>query len=45
MKMQHEIVAAVDGRVTRIAAKAGAQVAAGDLILELASGSEASPAA
>ncbi|MDP3737731.1 MAG: acetyl-CoA carboxylase biotin carboxylase subunit [Hyphomonadaceae bacterium] len=35
MKMQHELVAEIDGRVTRIAAVAGTQIAARDLILEI----------
>ena len=35
MKMQHELVAEIDGRVARIAATAGAQIAARDLILEI----------
>jgi geranyl-CoA carboxylase alpha subunit len=35
MKMQHEIVAGVDGRVASIAASAGSQIAAGSLILEI----------
>jgi geranyl-CoA carboxylase alpha subunit len=35
MKMQHEIVAAADGQVTQVAARAGAQVAAGDLLFEI----------
>lgn len=35
MKMQHEILAEIDGKVTDIAAKAGTQIAADDLILEI----------
>jgi geranyl-CoA carboxylase alpha subunit len=35
MKMQHELVAEVDGRVARIAATAGSQIAAQSLILEI----------
>jgi geranyl-CoA carboxylase alpha subunit len=35
MKMQHEIQAAVDGVVTTVCRKVGAQVAAGELILEI----------
>jgi geranyl-CoA carboxylase alpha subunit len=35
MKMQHEIVAGVDGRVASIAASAGSHIAAGSLILEI----------
>lgn len=35
MKMQHELTAEIDGRVIRIAATAGAQIAARDLILEI----------
>lgn len=35
MKMQHEILAAADGAVTTITGVAGAQVAAGDLIMEI----------
>lgn len=35
MKMQHELTAEVDGRVVLIAATAGAQIAARDLILEI----------
>jgi geranyl-CoA carboxylase alpha subunit len=36
MKMQHEIRAGIDGTVIAIAASAGAQIAADDLILEIA---------
>jgi len=36
MKMQHEILAEVDGEVTAIAASANSQIAADDLILEIA---------
>ena len=36
MKMQHEIVAAIDGTVESIAGSVGAQIAADDLILEIA---------
>ena len=35
MKMQHEILAEIDGTVTNIAAKAGTQIAADDLIMEI----------
>jgi geranyl-CoA carboxylase alpha subunit len=35
MKMQHEILAEIDGTVTEIAAKAGTQIAADDLIMEI----------
>ena len=35
MKMQHEILATIDGRVTSITGAAGAQMAAGDLIIEI----------
>jgi len=35
MKMQHEILAEVDGTVNEISAKAGTQIAADDLILEI----------
>lgn len=35
MKMQHEILAEIDGTVGEICGDAGAQVAAGDLILEI----------
>jgi len=35
MKMQHELSAEIDGRVIRIAATPGAQIAARDLILEI----------
>jgi geranyl-CoA carboxylase alpha subunit len=35
MKMQHEIVAGMDGRVASIAASPGSQIAAGSLILEI----------
>jgi geranyl-CoA carboxylase alpha subunit len=35
MKMQHELTAGIDGRVTRIAATPGVQIAARDLILEI----------
>ncbi len=35
MKMQHELTAEIDGRVVRIAATAGTQIAARDLILEI----------
>ena len=35
MKMQHEILATMDGSVTSIVGAAGAQMAAGDLILEI----------
>jgi geranyl-CoA carboxylase alpha subunit len=45
MKMQHEIVAAADGRIARVAARAGAQVAAGDLLFELETARAAGPAA
>lgn len=36
MKMQHQIVAELDGTVTRVVAAADNQIAAGDLILEIA---------
>jgi biotin carboxyl carrier protein len=35
MKMQHELSAGVDGRVKRIAAAKGSQIAARTLILEI----------
>jgi geranyl-CoA carboxylase alpha subunit len=35
MKMQHEIVAGIDGRVAAVAATSGSQIAAGGLILEI----------
>ncbi|WP_371397040.1 acetyl-CoA carboxylase biotin carboxylase subunit [Fretibacter rubidus] len=35
MKMQHEILAEIDGEVVEIAAKAGSQIAADDLIMEI----------
>ena len=35
MKMQHEILAEIDGEVTEVAAKAGTQIAADDLIMEI----------
>lgn len=35
MKMQHEILADIDGTVTQIAAAAGVQIAADDLIMEI----------
>ena len=35
MKMQHELIAEIDGRVKRIAAASGVQIAARDLILEI----------
>ena len=35
MKMQHEILAEIDGKVINIAAKAGTQIAADDLIMEI----------
>ena len=35
MKMQHELTAGIDGRVKRIAATPGVQIAARDLILEI----------
>ena len=41
MKMQHEILAEIDGEVTDVAAKAGTQIAADDLIMEI-TGDEAS---
>jgi geranyl-CoA carboxylase alpha subunit len=41
MKMQHEIVAEVDGVVAGIAASAGNQIAAGDLVLEITTHEEA----
>jgi geranyl-CoA carboxylase alpha subunit len=36
MKMQHELTAEIDGRIVRIGAVKGAQIAARDLILEIA---------
>ncbi len=36
MKMQHELTAEIDGRILRIGAVKGAQIAARDLILEIA---------
>jgi geranyl-CoA carboxylase alpha subunit len=35
MKMQHEITASIDGRVVAVSAKAGTQVAADDILLEI----------
>ncbi len=35
MKMQHELVAGIDGKVARVAGSPGSQIAAGDLILEI----------
>jgi geranyl-CoA carboxylase alpha subunit len=35
MKMQHELTAEIDGRIARVAAVSGAQIAARDLILEI----------
>ena len=35
MKMQHELIAEVDGRVVHVAASAGSQIAAQSLILEI----------
>ena len=35
MKMQHEILAEIDGTVTEVAAKAGTQIAADELIMEI----------
>jgi geranyl-CoA carboxylase alpha subunit len=35
MKMQHELTAGIDGRVKHVAATAGVQIAARDLILEI----------
>ncbi len=35
MKMQHQILAEVDGTVKQVGAEAGAQVAAGDLLVEI----------
>jgi geranyl-CoA carboxylase alpha subunit len=35
MKMQHEILAEVDGTVAKISAKAGMQIAVDDLIMEI----------
>jgi len=35
MKMQHEILAEIDGTVTKITAKSGTQIAAEDLIMEI----------
>ena len=35
MKMQHEILATIDGKVASITGATGAQVAAGDLIMEI----------
>src|SRR5690606_28090224 len=36
MKMQHELTAEIDGRILRVGAVKGAQIAARDLILEIA---------
>jgi geranyl-CoA carboxylase alpha subunit len=36
MKMMHEIIATVDGTVVRLVATPANQIAAGDLILEIA---------
>jgi biotin carboxyl carrier protein len=36
MKMEHPLTAPFDGRVERVAARAGAGVQAGDLLVELA---------
>ncbi len=41
MKMQHEILSEIDGTVTEIAAKAGTQIAADDLIMEIKGEEEA----
>lgn len=41
MKMQHEILAEIDGQVTAVMAKAGTQIAADDLIMEIDAGDEA----
>ena len=41
MKMQHEILAQIDGTVDTIAATAGKQIAADDLILEIVADEEA----
>ena len=38
MKMRHEILAEIDGKVINIAAKAGTQIAADDLIMEIEDG-------
>jgi len=35
MKMQHELIAGIDGRVVRISASSGSQIAIRDLILEI----------
>ena len=35
MKMQHEILATTDGKVTSVSGVVGAQTAAGDLIMEI----------
>jgi geranyl-CoA carboxylase alpha subunit len=35
MKMQHELLAEIDGRIARVAATAGSQIAANSLILEI----------
>ena len=40
MKMQHEILAEIDGEVSEIAAKAGTQIAADDLIMEIEAAAE-----
>jgi geranyl-CoA carboxylase alpha subunit len=40
MKMQHELIAEVDGEVIEVAASPGAQIAADDLILEIATDTE-----
>ena len=41
MKMQHEILADIDGTVTEVSASAGTQIAADDLIMEIEAGDEA----
>ena len=44
MKMQHHIVAEVDGIVTSVVATAGVQIAADDLILEITPDEDAATA-
>ena len=41
MKMQHEILAEIDGTVADVSASAGTQIAADDLIMEIEAGDEA----
>jgi len=44
MKMQHEILAEIDGTVEMIAATAGNQIAADDLIMEIVADEESEEA-